>query len=94
MFFFLNQTFVLGTQKNHLNEMVLLSTQTTCLKLKSNKLINYNFTLKTSLSVSMICIYDTCIDKQACRHTIPPMASCKAWANRYGSVGLKLFFFH
>ena len=31
IFLFLNQTFVVGTQNNRLNETVLLSTQITCL---------------------------------------------------------------
>ena len=44
IFLFLNQTYVVGTQKNHLNETVLLSTQT---YVKSDGQENiYNFTLK------------------------------------------------
>ena len=30
IFLFLSQTYVMGTQKNHLDEMVLLSTQNIC----------------------------------------------------------------
>ena len=30
-FYFSTKTYVVGAQKNHLNEMVLLSTQSTCL---------------------------------------------------------------
>ena len=42
----------MGTQKNHLNEMVLLSTQEICSKLTKGKkiiiiLINFYFTFKT-----------------------------------------------
>ena len=34
----LNQIYVVGTEKNHLNETVLLSTQKICLKLMSKKI--------------------------------------------------------
>ena len=44
VFLFLNQTYVVGTQKNRLNETVLLITQKHMLKIMGKKKIN--FTLK------------------------------------------------
>ena len=37
LYYFSTKMYVLGTQKNHLNETVLLSTQNTCFKLLSKK---------------------------------------------------------
>ena len=42
--YYLTKTYVVGTQKNRLNETVLLSTQNTCLNSWVEN--NYNFTLK------------------------------------------------
>ena len=51
--YFSTQTYVVGTQKKHLNEMVLLSTQNTCLNWWVRN--NYNFTLKkVALSKPMV----------------------------------------
>ena len=46
IFFISHPKHVVGTQKNHFNETVLLSTQNTCFN-------NHNFTLKISLSASV-----------------------------------------
>ena len=39
---FSTKTYVVGTQKNRLDETVLLSTQNTCLKMMDKKLITFS----------------------------------------------------
>ena len=43
---FSTKTYVVGTQKNGLNETVLLSTQNICLKWRIRKYHNFDITLK------------------------------------------------
>ena len=56
-FLFLNQTIVVvGTQKNHLNEMVLLSTQNKCLNILSYQGLRFAIVSRWEKQITLISI--------------------------------------